>query len=59
MKSSPLALLGYRKFGSLRVVRSEQGAQWFVAEGVCRGLDLGLASGARGLDGDEKDLGDA
>ena len=31
MENSPLALFEHEKFGSLRVVRSDQGAQWFVA----------------------------
>lgn len=35
MESSPLAFFQHEKFGSLRVVRSEQGVQWFVVKDVC------------------------
>lgn len=38
MKSSPLALFQHEKFGSLRVVRSDQGEPWFVASDVAKAL---------------------
>ena len=43
------------EFGALRVVE-KNGEPWFVAKDVCRSLELDLASGARGLDDDEKAL---
>lgn len=41
--------------GSVRVVM-QGGEPWFVAKDVCECLELDLASGARGLDDDEKAL---
>lgn len=41
--------------GSVRVVMQD-GEPWFVAKDVCDCLELDLASGARGLDDDEKGL---
>lgn len=47
----------HEMFGSLRTLRKEQqGEPWFVAKDVCDCLELDLASGARGLDEDEKAL---
>lgn len=40
----------------VRSFLDEQGEPWFVAKDVCRVLDLDVASGARGLDEDEKGL---
>ena len=55
MENSPLALFEHEKFGSLRVVRSDQGAQWFVAKDVCGCLGLeNISEALRGLDEDEK-----
>lgn len=42
-------------FGQVRVVEVN-GEPWFVAKDVCECLELDLASGARGLDDDEKGL---
>ena len=42
-------------FGAVRVV-DVNGEPWFVARDVCDCLELDLASGARGLDDDEKGL---
>ena len=41
--------------GSVHVVM-HNGEPWFVAKDVCDCLELDLASGARGLDADEKGL---
>lgn len=38
------------------VVEDVNGEPWFVAKDVCDCLELDLASGARGLDDDEKGL---
>lgn len=55
MKSSPLALFKHEKFGSLRVVRSDQGDPWFMAKDVCECLGLeNISEALRGLDEDEK-----
>nr|DAY59899.1 MAG TPA: repressor domain protein [Caudoviricetes sp.] len=55
MKSSPLALFEHEKFGSLRVVRRDQGTPWFVAKDVCDCLELGRQQDStRYLDEDEK-----
>lgn len=43
------------EFGAVRVV-DVNGEPWFVARDVCDCLELDLASGARGLDDDEKGL---
>lgn len=43
------------EFGAVRVV-DVNGEPWFVARDVCECLELDLASGARGLDEDEKGL---
>ena len=40
-RKSPLALFKHEKFGSLRVVRSDQGDPWFVAKDVCVCLEIG------------------
>mgnify|MGYP001093373648 CR=1 FL=1 len=53
MKSSPLAFFEHEKFGSLRVVRSDQGAQWFVAKDVCGCLGLDTSNLSKMLDEDE------
>lgn len=42
-------------FGNIRVIM-QGGEPWFVAKDVCDCLELDLASGARGLDDDEKGL---
>lgn len=42
-------------FGNIRVIM-QGGEPWFVAKDVCDCLELDLASGARGLDDDEKAL---
>lgn len=58
MKSSPLALFEHEKFGSLRVVRSEQGDPWFVGKDVCVCLEIGNSRDAvASLDDDEKGVG--
>lgn len=44
-----------QEFGQVRVV-DVNGEPWFVAKDVCDCLELDLASGARGLDDDEKGL---
>ena len=44
-----------QEFGQVRVVDVD-GEPWFVAKDVCDCLELDLASGARGLDDDEKGL---
>lgn len=44
-----------QEFGQVRVV-DVNGEPWFVARDVCDCLELDLASGARGLDDDEKGL---
>lgn len=44
-----------QEFGQVRVV-DVNGEPWFVARDVCDYLELDLASGARGLDDDEKGL---
>ena len=44
MKNSPLAFFEHEKFGSLRVVRSDQGAQWFVAKVAYRTVADGAAA---------------
>lgn len=44
-----------QEFGQVRVVEVN-GEPWFVARDVCDCLELDLASGARGLDDDEKGL---
>lgn len=44
-----------QEFGQVRVVDVD-GEPWFVAKDVCECLELDLASGARGLDDDEKAL---
>lgn len=53
MENSPLALFEHEKFGSLRVVRSDQGAQWFVAKDVCGCLGLDTSNLSKMLDEDE------
>lgn len=53
MKNSPLAFFEHEKFGSLRVVRSDQGAQWFVAKDVCGCLGLNTSNLSKMLDEDE------
>ena len=53
MESSPLSFFQHEKFGSLRVVRSEQGAQWFVAKDVCGCLGLDTSNLSKMLDEDE------
>jgi anti-repressor protein len=52
-KIPPLALFEHEKFGSLRVVRSDQGAQWFVAKDVCGCLGLDTSNLSKMLDEDE------
>ena len=43
------------QLGQVRVIEKD-GEPWFVARDVCEALELDLASGARGLDADEKGL---
>lgn len=50
-----LQIFQNKAFGEVRVV-IRQGEPWFVARDVCECLELDLASGARGLDDDEKGL---
>ena len=58
MENSPLALFEHEKFGSLRVVRSEQGDPWFVGKDVCVCLEIGNSRDAvASLDDDEKGVG--
>ena len=58
MENSPLALFEHEKFGSLRVVRSEQGDPWFVGKDVCVCLEIGNSRHAvASLDDDEKGVG--
>ena len=38
MENSPLAFFEHEKFGSLRVVRRDQGEPWFVASDVAKAL---------------------
>jgi prophage antirepressor-like protein len=53
MEKSPLAFFEHEKFGSLRVVRSDQGTQWFVAKDVCGCLGLDTSNLSKMLDEDE------
>lgn len=53
MENSPLALFEHEKFGSLRVIKSDQGAQWFVAKDVCGCLGLDTSNLSKMLDEDE------
>lgn len=53
MENSPLAFFEHEKFGSLRVVRREQGDPWFMAKDVCGCLGLDTSNLSKMLDEDE------
>ena len=53
MEKSPLAFFEHEKFGSLRVVRSDQAPQWFVAKDVCGCLGMDTSNLSKMLDEDE------
>ena len=53
MENSPLAFFEHEKFGSLRVVRREQGEPWFMAKDVCGCLGLDTSNLSKMLDEDE------
>ncbi|WP_308772408.1 BRO family protein, partial [uncultured Bilophila sp.] len=53
MENSPLAFFEHETFGSLRVVRREQGEPWFMAKDVCGCLGLDTSNLSKMLDEDE------
>lgn len=53
MENFPLAFFEHETFGSLRVVRRDQGDPWFMAKDVCECLGLDTSNLSKMLDEDE------